>query len=80
MSQLLSSIATKIIATYNGKETEHNWERVDTLLKELSIEVSKCPSNEEILVSIKRIFQVLQETVHHAPSYRTCPPNLIGDY
>lgn len=58
----LNSIATKILNTYGGKETEHNWEKIDTLFKEYIGELPK--SNvDNIMLSIRRFRQVLQEVV-----------------
>lgn len=59
----LPSIAAKIITTYDGKETEHNWEKIDTLLKEFIMEIAKNPTKEQVLSAVRRIAEVLQDVV-----------------
>lgn len=56
------TIAEKLTITYNGKETEQNWEKVDSLLRELTEEIPKS-SNDELLSAIKRCKQVIQDLV-----------------
>jgi hypothetical protein len=58
----METIVTKLVTTYGGKETEQNWEKVDTLLKELSVTFCKA-SNEEIISNVKRCKDVIQDTL-----------------
>lgn len=58
----LESIASRLNTTFAGRETEHNWERVDTLLRELLVVLPKTPIDDAIL-SVKRCKEVIQDTL-----------------
>lgn len=58
----LDSISGKLVATFAGKETEQNWERIDTLLKEMAVELPQT-SIDDSIASIRKCKEVIQETV-----------------
>lgn len=62
-SMKLDSIANRLVTTFGGRETEQNWEKVDSLLKEYTLEVTLGASIEDILTNTKRCKEVIQDTV-----------------
>lgn len=63
-SAALESIATRIITTFGDRETEQNWEKIDTLYKEFIGElVNDHYSNADVINAVKRFKEVLYSTV-----------------
>lgn len=58
----LDATANKIIAVFAGKETEQNWEKVDTLYKEFAVQIAG-HDVEEIVQAVRKFKDVLQDTV-----------------
>lgn len=59
----LDVIANKLVNVFGGKETEQNWEKIDTLLKEFSNDLAKT-SNDEIIAAAKKCREIIQNSVN----------------
>lgn len=58
----LDATANKIIAVFAGKETEQNWEKMDTLYKEFATQLIVHDA-DEIVQAVRKFKDVLQDTV-----------------
>lgn len=58
----IDTIAGKIVSAHGGKETEQNWEKIDTLYKEfITTLVGSTP--EDVIQGVKKFKEVLQSSV-----------------
>lgn len=58
----IDTISGKIVSAHGGKETEQNWEKIDTLYKEFSSSLQSS-TPEEVIQGVKKFKEVLQSSV-----------------
>lgn len=58
MGDSLDGLSNKLIATFGSGESEHNWERTDTLLKEFTNALPSAKA-DDIISTVRKIKDVL---------------------